>query len=432
VLPVNRIWSAKDEDAWTELERLSKIFELDPVANKAAAGAAGKLKRFWNWLERTGNTTELLGKVAGYKYLKEAGLDSMELPMRTRERISTPNWKKGGSMKLITNNVFMFSTVNLRGIEAGFRAANEAPGPFILKSLFANMFNRVLLKLAAMGLLGYTASQRDYLTRMVKGIPKADKTNSTVVPLKIGADGKTWYLRVPEDYMGQFAGQLTTALLDGNLRGRGGAVDALRNLNPYGQESNFLSIPWMIGNYLLKGENSYDPFYQRNHLKDDELKAGGMDAAKALGMEAWNGSGLGVIHRFNRSEAQRDRDPLEQILDSLPGNMLGTLLRKSDAGLTDQYEEPVQQAEQDEARLRLRARDAAEKIYRAKGAAAELSPEETEGAGQKPDVLENALMHKELVGKGGEEGYLADALSRAKSEREKAYIQSGGRPKLAR
>ncbi len=415
VLPANRIWSVKDMDAMDELKRIADSFVLDPDANKDAAGAANRLKRIWDYLDRTGNTTELLGKVAGYKHMRgKAGLSDDDLAMRTREMIGTPNWKKKGTWAIVTNNLFLFSTVNIRGIQAGYRSAKAGPGMFTWKTLVGNLLNRAMLKLAALGLLGYTASQRDHFKKIVDRIPNADKTNYTILPLYMDKNGKAVYWRIPEDYTGQFFGQMATALMDANLTGKGGVTDALDSTNPY-QLSNFLTIPYMLGRYYLKNENTYDSFYQRNTLSDDEMKAGGKDAAKALAEETWNQSGLQTLHKFDRSAAQRDQDALEKALNTFPGNMLGTFLKKSDAGLREVYDEGIQGAQQKDARERLAARRTADKIVNKE----ELTAEDRQGWGRKKDAGKNAVRHKVFVKEGD---YLLDALIRSKTKGEKRAI----------
>ena len=427
-LPAERIWRPEEANVEDEITRIADSLILDPNKDKAAPSAMGKLRRFLRWLDRTGNTTELLGQVAGYKFLRdEVGLPEGELVRRTREGVGTPNFKKSGIWSPFTNTAAMFSTVNKSGLEAGARSAKAGPKIFAAKILVAHLLPRLLMRLAKLGVLGFTYAQTDYFKKLVNRIPQSDLDNYVVIPLYLDSKGVAHYWRIPESYAGQMAGQIASAMMRGKITGKGGVLNAMANVNPYNPSAP-LTVAYMLSSYYLGGHNTYDPFYQRNHLTDDELAAGGLDAAKALGEETWNSLGMGVFHKMDRG-VTRDQTYWEHVLNSAPGNILGTFLRHSDAGLREQFEEPKQQADQDEARLRLRARDAATKIHSAKGAPANLTPAESEGAAAKPGVLENSLLHRELINQGGEEGYLADALSRAKSEREQMYLLNGGRPK---
>lgn len=431
-LRVNRAWGTWDVDAATELERIVRLFELNPDDNTIITMQGirqrdgnllyiyANMRKLMDYLERNGNTTELWSKVAGYKYLKEnTSLPMWEIIHRTREFIGTPNTKRHGAWSILMNNLFIFSDVRLRSLEVMWKAFKMNPKRYIVKTLVFNTLWRILFKLGAAGYLGNMAFQK-WFKKAAKKIPMSDVANNISVPLWIRPDGKVEYVRGPEDYAGQYIGQLTASVMDvafgkGDITGAGALTDVALNLNPY----NFtpaVSVPWMLGSYYAIGNIAYDQYHRRGHLTNDEAAAGGKFAAAALGKEAWNNLGLNLLYEFNRSGASRDKTWDENARRYLPFSAIpGTFLKSSDAGERDPYARAKGKAASEDARQRLVARELAEKIMNGET----YTEKDIRGMGGKSDTVLSQMLHMELVKRGY---YGLDAVTRARSKGEERAI----------
>jgi hypothetical protein len=247
-IPKNRHWTGWDDSMETELDRLAADFDLIPGAARGSNPAMSAVLKFWDTLDRSGRVSELVGKLAAFKYLKDrSGKDIREIAHIVRSRVGTPDIRRVGAWHTVTNNMFMFSNVGKEGLRAGLESFKEDPGGYAAKTLMFNLLPKLLLWGIGSGIFyklflddedaqddsEFMASVKN-LQRVVNGIPEYDKAMYSVVPLYVNKDGKSVYLRLPNDYEGQFFGALAHKILvSRKFTGHDGVVNLVAEQVPY-------------------------------------------------------------------------------------------------------------------------------------------------------------------------------------------------------
>lgn len=420
-IPVGRNWSTRDMEVADEILRLVNEFNLNNMPSAKAKHAYDRIKQLFGVLEKNGMTLEVWGKAAGYKWLKEnTELTQDELTTRTRDFIGTPNYKARGSLAWLTNNTMPFSTVRMSGLRAATRSFKDAPFTFLYKAAMTSMLNKVILGLAAAGVLGVTEDQRRKFKAAVDRIPSPHKNNSLVVfSPRLTDNGLAEYLTIPEDPTGQAIGQLTASLMSGKLTGKNSALNTLFQQLPWNPTSLYPLFEGtaLIANYYARGVNTLDDFRGENYLSDDAMKAGGKHAAKEIGEGLYSISGLSpFLGRIEKdTDATKKKTEFEKALGVLPLSMLGAFYKRSDAGLKEPMREAREKAEKGEATDRIKARAAAAKLFKKE----ELTEADKQALAKKPDLVKNMMEHKTLVEQGL---YLPDALNRAGSKNQRRQI----------
>jgi hypothetical protein len=108
-----------------------------------------------------------------------------------------------------------------------------------------------------------------------------------------------------------------------------------------------------VGGDLLEyygyGNNPTDEWRGRPVLTDQEFEAGGAAAAKGLAKHSWRELGGTALYDPARNELIKTKTPVEEILRSFPGNILGTFLKISDQGIADRLRDVRQDVRQQKA-----------------------------------------------------------------------------------
>jgi hypothetical protein len=180
-----------------------------------------------------------------------------------------------------------------------------------------------------------------YVQRILQGVSEYDKTNYTIVPLKLDEKGNSVYLRIPRSD----AGRLLAAILRKALRtsrGDAGVFESMATIVDYtaGQLPG-LSPSLVLADDVVKfasNQNIYDAFRNRAVFTRDEMDAAGAGyykpkAAKFLRYE-FQQMGGGIIYRVSGSEDRpEERTPAQKVLE-LPvvSNILGRFVRISNYG----------------------------------------------------------------------------------------------------
>lgn len=345
----DRVWQPKEMNFENEIQRIADSFNLSVQANKEAPQARARLLTVYRALDEMGRASELLGKMAGWNYLKKYSTRSeKERAHVVRSRIGTPDFKRQGEWQQVTNNLFMFSNVGKEGIRAHVETYRENPQAYIWKTVATNFLPKAVLAAGASGAFG------SYYQKVIAGIPEYDKSNYTIIPLYLDDNGKSVYLRIPEDYEGQFFGALAWKLAHLEIVGKGGAISTVVEQNPY-KLMPLLSVGKDLGDYYLRGQNPVDDFRGQQVLTDREMEAGGGVAAKKLGEHAWKNLGGSVFYDPSSDDIERQKTALEQITKTFPGNILGTFLKTSDRGISEQIDRSLGEYRKEKARTGIAA-----------------------------------------------------------------------------
>ncbi len=362
--------------------------QIDDILASAGLGPpsapTSRLKRYQDviWrkvfepLEKIGDYIETLPKAAAIEEFRRTpqgqrgAVRDLSAPTRSfiRRKVGSPDFKSGGTWTPVTNNVFLFSNAIIQGWRADLEVATDpttragwwwkrAAVTFLPKALYAAAL------MAAAG-AGGDDDDKDLgwlkdIGELLQNVSEYDLTNYMVLPLGRTADGKTAYVRIPQDDTGRFLGGLFWKALH-LAKGDDQDLSAmLRDVASYtsGQFPSVtpaIGVPVSIAEYV-SGQNPYDAFRGRNVLTDDEQAARDSHTLKKfLGWE-FQELGGGIVWRFVPGESRpRQKDSLEGFLD-LPvvSNIAGRVLRVSDFGQTEGLRAARKETERDEARRRL-------------------------------------------------------------------------------
>jgi hypothetical protein len=330
---VDRAWNAREVTAETELERIAGEFRLDfKTANQAKEGQTA-LKKMWDTLDKLGRTTELWGKIAGTQYLKDNTLRSdEEIASIVRTRIATPDFMRRGDLQNITNNLFLFSNVGKEGIRAMVESYQDDHASYVWKTFASNVAPKLILLGAAVGLFG------DDLKKIIDRIPEYDKSNFTVIPLGLTTTGKAVYIRIPEDYEGQFFGAAFWKTMTANVGGRDGLLNQVKENVPWGLHKlhPYLQASEDLASYYIGGLNPIDSWRGREVLSRKAYAAGGKEAAKEMFAHGWRTLGGSVIYSPPYTQLVKSESTWEKI-SKYPGlSIPGTFFKMSNRGMSDE------------------------------------------------------------------------------------------------
>ena len=359
-LNYNNAFSANEDDL-TQIDRTFRRLGLD-VEVKEQKKLRQQVLMVTDALTTLSNFIEGIPKIAGYEYLKGQGMEDKEMASFIRTMLGSPNFREGGLLTPITNSIFLFSNAIKEGYKSDFRAFKnpETRGAFFFKMFIANILPKLIMLAIAGGLLG------DKFKKMMGNVSEYNKTNYTIIPLGVDENGKTIYLRIPEDETGRLVSGLVWKSL--NLFNKKKVeVEDLADLFSFyaGQVPSlaprFSSMKAIM--QYLSGQNPYDEFRNRNIIPDLEFK-GGYKYSLPIFMD-WliksNGGGI-VLPSYKPSAT--DMTDLEKTLN-LPGvsNILGRWLQVSDYGKTEQYQEIKKEVDQKRAVETLEENKSVETAY---------------------------------------------------------------------
>jgi len=333
MLVPNRVYEAREMNFENELQRLAAEFDHAAAVEAPQASSTVKtfLKRAYNYLDRLGRVSEVSGKLAGYKYLKDkTNLSEMDIAHRVRTRIGTPDYKRQGEFQQITNNIFLFSNVNKEGIRSAYEAFRQDKAGYVWKTIATN----IMPKLIVMGAAATVPEWKEYFDK----IPNYDKRQYTIIPIGYSEQGKAIYARLPEDYEGQFFGALVWDIAHGKITGKDSAIGLIASQSPY-RLHPLIQIGADVFQYYVNGINPVDEFRGRTVIPETAFKAGGADANKAMGKHVWRNLGGSIVYEPTFNEFTPPKSVPEKVLKTFPLNTLGTFIKISDQGLSEKLME---------------------------------------------------------------------------------------------
>jgi len=282
-------------------------------------------------VETMGNFIESLPKIAGYLDLK-GHMPEQELANFIRTKVGSPDFLQSGTFSPISNNIFLFSNAIKEGIKSDFEVATDPKtrSGFWWKTVVSSILPKFIMAAIGAGLLGKWAKDR------MDDASEYDKSNYTVIPLSVDGDGKTVYLRVPQDETGRLLGALTWKILKTVTTKEAGIEDLMAimaigagqfpNLSP-----SFTGVGAIIE--YMSGLNPYDSFRARNVIPDQEFQAGPQYSLPIFVNWLLQNQGLGILIP---SYVPNDPTTLQKVLN-LPAlsNIIGRWVKVSDYGQTE-------------------------------------------------------------------------------------------------
>ena len=332
MLVPNRVWEAREQGVDNELERLAHEFSIDTGEAAEAVGARAKVEKVLDYINKWGRVSELTGKLAGFKYLQRRGTRSMqEIGHVVRSRVSTPDVKRRGEAQAITNNFAIFSNVGKEGTRSAWESFNEDRAGYIWKTIAINILPKLLLAAAGSGVVG------EWYKRIIAGIPEYDKAQYGIVPVGLNSKGKSIYVRLPQDYEGQFFGALAWAAYKRQFFGKRGILHEAVEQIPWSPTklNPMLKVAYDLFQYYGLDINPMDEWRGRQVIGDLAFQAKGLPAAKDLAKHVWKELGGSVLYNPGTGELVRVKNFMEKILQTFPGTIVGTFLKISDQGIAD-------------------------------------------------------------------------------------------------
>ncbi len=326
---------------------------------------------FLDELEKAGRFTERIGKIAGYRTLKEAGLNPREIAHRVRGRVGSPNFYSRGEWFTFYNNLFVFSNAGMQGLRSQLEATRQTPGTVAFRVFAMELAPKLMMRAAQSGALVAIAlaladdDEDDPKVRfarrmqaMMEKIPERDKANYICIPFGETAAGKVVYMVIPHDFTGQALGGILWEATGGKDFRVEDLMDYIQGGLPYSGLNPHLQFIVDMGLYS-SGRNPYDSWTGKEMVPEDKWNAGGKIRLKAFLEQEWNRLGGSYIHRFKYDDLEKVQSEYEKILDlPLAGQALKRFVRVSDRGLSDKFRTEMDKDEQEAARRRLEINDA--------------------------------------------------------------------------
>lgn len=310
--------------------------------------------KLFDVISRFGDLVETIPKVAGYKELN-GKMPPNELASFIRTSVGSPDFLRGGAGKAYYNELFLFSNAIKEGMRSDYHVMYRNPktrGGYWWKTAWTTLLPKIIMYGALLGWFG------NKIKKMMEDVSEYDKTNYTIVPLGTDVNGKTVYMRLPQDETGRLQGGLLWKALQIGRNDRPIMKDLSDLLSYAGGQipsiSPSIESLFATGQFLA-GQNPYDFFYGGNIIPDEEFKAGGWYALKPFLIWQFNNMGGGTFMKFSyTTQAPSTKTWLQKTLE-LPvvSNILGRWIKVSDSGQKEKNRAIIEKISQEESRQRL-------------------------------------------------------------------------------
>jgi hypothetical protein len=124
----------------------------------------------------------------------------------------------------------------------------------------------------------------------------------------------------------------------GRVTGKEGAMSLTAEQSPY-RLHPLLEVSSDLFQYYVRGINPLDEYRGRSVLPDQVFRAGGTEAHKSMAKYAWKNLGGTVLYNPSGNQLVTHEGGLEKALKTFPLNTLGTFLKISDQGVSEQLED---------------------------------------------------------------------------------------------
>lgn len=370
----NQAYKESKVNETTQIERVLQKHGILEVKNRKRVVVA--VEKALDTLTIFGDFIERLPKIAGYIELK-GKMPEEELAQFIRTSIGSPDFRTGGRVTPITNSIFMFSNAIKEGMKTDAAIAfrkNPSRAGFWWKTLLSNFLPKFIMAAIAFGFLGKELKQQ------MDNVSEYDKTNYTIIPLGLDKNGKTVYIRVPQDETGRFMGGLLWKIMTINHDKT--SIESFFQLFAFnaGQLPNLTPLITGGGALLdyLSGNNPYDSFRGKNVIPDTTFKAGFKASFPVMFNWFIHNQGFDVVVPSYTPDASATN--LEKTLNyAVISNILGRWVKVSDYGKTEQLQEISNQQTQQQAQKTLAKQqavdDAVKKFQQGKGSRSQIERE---------------------------------------------------------
>lgn len=356
------------------------------------------LGHIMGFMEGVGVAQETMTKVAGYRLLRERGVEPRKAAGVTRRYVGTPDFKQRGLATSFTNALWMYSNVRWQGLSADLELATgrspmfkHTAAGFWWRAVVDSLLPTSLNKAALYGLFGTGVAMllkaigdddEEWAKKTLAGVKGAEGLygriggyhleNYDIIPLGVVMDRdgnpKTAFISIPDDDVGAMLRRIFSGIVDASLEATGvntrkgnvetaltetakstiGAV--IPNTNP---ALNQLAR-W--GEYVA-GENPKDSFTNREIVPSTEWTAGGWYRLKK--MLSWTAGQYGVAGELTGlvlgqplgTAYESGEQTWTETALSAPG--LRRLIRITDRGLSEQQWVDVEAEDTARAELKL-------------------------------------------------------------------------------
>lgn len=334
----------------TEIERLLQKNSLSP--KKWDNSITKPFKKLFDAVEGFGEAVEKVPKIAGYTYLTDkTSLPEEKIQHIVRTRAGSPDFLRKGKSYNRYNNILLFGNAIKEGMRGDIEAFKENPGDYATKTVMYNLMPKLVMFMAAKGLLGKDNEDA------IRNTSEYDKANYSIIPLGKTESGKSVILRIPSDEGGRLAGGIFWKTINLN-----NGKDFL-NLLEYasGQAPTFSPTLSTISDFFSYaiGRNPYDFFRGRKAIPEGIFEAGGVRSLKAFGKYLANKSGVGIIQKFDTNDVETIKTQIEKDLN-IPGvmNTIGRFIKVTDQGRSEEYREAVSGGRKEKINTQLDVNDA--------------------------------------------------------------------------
>lgn len=322
---------AGEEQVDTQFEYAMKKAGMN-IENKQRAMVLRPLMSILDTIQKVGTMIETIPKVAGYMEL-QGKMPRGQLAQFIRTAVGSPDFMRKGNSYRVYNNVFLFSNAIKEGMRADLYVATNPTtrSGYWFKTAMLNFLPKFLMYAGLMGLFG------DEMKKMFNKVSEYDMTNYVVIPLSLDENGKTVYLRVPQDETGRLLSALVWKTMRANSNNRPLMQDVTDIFSFMGGQlpsmSPVVDVTRATGQFL-GGQNPYDYFRGRNVLTDQEYEAGGMYAMKPFAIWALNQLGAGVFFKsYNTMQSPESKTWVQKVVEApVLSNVVGRFVKVSDYG----------------------------------------------------------------------------------------------------
>ena len=359
---------------------------------------------FFGFLGDNARAIARMPKIASAMYIKDAikrgeiKMTTKEMGLRIQGDYGHPSFLRQGNYNQVTNNAFLYLNAFKEGWRSTLTRFVESPWSVGAKFLSYNVLPKFLQKAMEVGAFGAPVAAFYY------GVNKWDRDNYIIVPLGYDDEGRSIYLRIPQD---ESARVLTSTMykimsinddkqLMGEPDGAGEmaaflGTSGLPNINPVVSAVADL-ITWM------SGKTPHDDFRGTSAIDQTLDKAGGwkrdVEIAKWF-MNSYTGQGF---YKFKKRDLVGVQTELEEVLGyPIVGTVLGRFVKIGTHPAKTAMNSYVKDYDKTMANITIDAKDAL--AYIINGESEKLEAKHLEALKLRKDSLKSNPLLLELLAK---------------------------------
>ena len=266
-------------------------------------------------------------KMAGFKQLKEQSargqlndpytgkpLTNQQIATIVQSQVGSPSFLRVGTNSALISSIGLFINPMLEGWRGDAVRFKESPLEVAAKFAAYSLAPKIIQKGLKIGLAGET------IKAFYKGVKDYDEENYLIVPLVTTADGRSVYLRIPQDETARILSGTAGIALEGianwitnqeNEIGLSDIVDKVASEASLSANPLFPLVIDIIG--FARGDNPTNN-YGGPAIDPDINIVGGKEKAKEAAKYLWNTYGGKNIYRLKSNDRNEVMSELEELL----------------------------------------------------------------------------------------------------------------------